>query len=86
LFGFNPWMGLLAIATWLLVAVIWRISSLSALAAAVFAPVYALDFLGFEGNTLVVLIMSLLLIWRHKSNIASLIAGKETRIGKRSTP
>ncbi len=86
LFGFNPWMGLLAIATWLLVAVIWRISSLSALAAAVFAPVCALYFLGFEANTLVVLIMSLLLIWRHKSNIASLIAGKETRIGKRSTP
>ena len=86
LFGFNPWMGLLAMAIWLMVAVIWRISSLSALAAAAFAPVYALYFLGFEANTLVVFIMSLLLIWRHKSNITSLIAGKEARIGKRSTP
>lgn len=86
LFGFNPWMGLLAMTIWLVVAVIWRISSLSALAAAAFAPVYALYFLGFEANTLVVFIMFLLLIWRHKSNITSLIAGKETRIGKRSTP
>lgn len=85
LFGFNPWMGLLAVATWLTVAVIWRISSLSALAAAALAPVYALYFLGFEANTLAVLIMSLLLTWRHKSNIASLAAGKEARIGKRST-
>lgn len=86
LFGFNLWMGLLAIATWLMTAAAWRISSLSALAAAALAPVYALYFLGFGANTLVVLIMSLLLIWRHKSNIDSLIAGKETRIGKRSIP
>lgn len=86
LFGFNLWMGLLAIATWLMTAAAWRISSLSALAAAALAPVYALYFLGFSTNTLVVLIMSLLLIWRHKSNIDSLIAGKETRIGKRSIP
>lgn len=86
LFAFNPWVGLLAIATWLMVAVIWRVSSLSALAAAVFAPFYTLYFLGWGVNTLVVLIMSLLLIWRHKSNIANLMAGKEARIGKSGVP
>lgn len=86
LLGFNAWMGLLAISIWIMVAAIWRISSLAALVAAAFAPVYAVFFLGFEVSTFVVLIMSLLLIWRHKSNIASLIAGQETRLGKRSTP
>ncbi|MCC2681810.1 MAG: acyl-phosphate glycerol-3-phosphate acyltransferase [Nitrosospira multiformis] len=85
LLGFNPWMGLLAVTIWLAVAVIWRFSSLAAIAAAGLAPFYALFFLGFEARTLVVFIMSLLLIWRHKSNIAGLIAGRESRIGKRST-
>lgn len=84
LLGFNPWIGLLAIATWIIVAAIWRFSSLAALAAAGFAPIFAVFFFGFEVRTLVVFIMSALLIWRHKSNIASLIAGGEPRIGKRS--
>ena len=86
LLGFNVWMGLLAISIWIMVAAIWRISSLAALVAAAFAPVYAVFFLGFEASTLAVLIMSLMLIWRHKSYIASLIAGQETRLGKRGTP
>lgn len=82
LLGLNLGMGLLAIVTWILVAAIWRISSLAALTAAALAPLYAVFFLGFEVNTLAVLIMSLLLIWRHKLNITNLIAGKEARIGK----
>lgn len=86
LLGFNPWMGLTAAATWLLVAAVSRISSLSALAAAVLAPVYAVYFLGLGTSTAVVLILSLLLVWKHKSNIASLMAGKEARIGERSIP
>lgn len=86
LFGLSPWMGLLAVAIWIMVAAIWRMSSLAALAAAALAPIYAPFFLGFEASALVVLVMSLVIIWRHKANIASLIAGKETRIGKRSTP
>jgi glycerol-3-phosphate acyltransferase PlsY len=82
LLGFNPWMGLLAAAIWIIVAAIWRISSLSALAAAVLAPVYSVFFLGFDVRVLAILAMSLLLIWRHKSNIGNLIAGREARIGK----
>jgi len=86
LLGFNPWLGLTAAATWLLVAAVSRISSLSALAAAVLAPVYAVYFLGLGTSAAVVLILSLLLVWKHKSNIASLMAGKEARIGERSLP
>jgi glycerol-3-phosphate acyltransferase PlsY len=83
LLGFNPWMGLLAAAIWIIVAAIWRISSLSALAAAALAPIYAVFFLGFDVRVLAILTMSLLLIWRHKSNIDNLIAGREARIGRR---
>ena len=86
LLGFNPWMGLLAVAIWITVAAIWRISSLSALAAAALAPIYAVFFLGFDARTFTILVMSLLLIWRHKSNIANLLAGTEARIGKRGMP
>lgn len=85
LLGLSPWIGLMAIVTWLLVAMIWRISSLSALVAALLAPIYALSLLGFESNTLAVSLMSLVLIWRHQSNIVNLIAGKEGRIGKKNS-
>lgn len=85
LLGLNLWIGLMAIATWLLAAVIGRISSLSALVAAIFAPIYAVGILGFEESALAVLLMSLVLIWRHQSNIVNLMAGKEARIGEKSS-
>lgn len=86
LLGLNLWIGLMAIGTWILVVLIWRISSLSALVAAALAPVYAGAILGFEGSTLAVLLMSLVLIWRHQSNIVNLLAGKEGRIGEKKSP
>ncbi len=86
LLGLNVWLGLLAMATWLLVALIWRISSLSALVAAVLAPLYSIGLLGFEAGTLAVSAMSLLLIWRHQSNIVNLLAGREGRIGEKKMP
>jgi glycerol-3-phosphate acyltransferase PlsY len=86
LLGLNPWVGLMAIATWLLVAAIWRISSLSALVAAALTPVYTVTMLGFQGSTLAVLVMSLLLVWRHQSNIVNILAGKEGRIGEKKSP
>ncbi len=82
LLGLNLWVGLLAMATWLLVVMIWRISSLSALVAAVLTPIYALFFIGANVVTLSVLAVSMLLIWRHQSNIVNLLAGKEARIGQ----
>lgn len=85
LLGLNPWIGLMAIATWLLVAMIWRISSLSALVAAMLSPLYAVSILGFEASTLAVFLMSLVLIWRHQSNIMNLMAGKEGRIGEKNS-
>lgn len=86
LLGLNPWVGLLAIATWLLTAVVWRISSLSALTAAALTPVYAFGLMESDALPLAVLLMSLMLIWRHQSNIANLLAGKEGRIGEKKSP
>lgn len=86
LLGLNPWVGLMAIATWLLVAAIWRVSSLSALVAAALTPVYTVTMLGFQGSTLAILVMSLLLVWRHQSNIVNILAGKEGRIGEKKSP
>ena len=81
--GLNLWPGILAVITWIIVAIIWRFSSLSALVAATLTPVYAWIFLDSILSTFVIFTISLLVIWRHKSNIANLLAGKETRIGER---
>lgn len=86
LLGLNPILGLAAILTWIAVAAIWRYSSLSALIAAILAPVYAYFIFSFTSAiTLAVLLMSLVLIWRHQTNIANLIAGRESRIGDKKT-
>ena len=68
-------------ATWLFMAFVVRISSLSALTAAALAPVFAWWF-GLPGAYLAaVLLMVGLLIWRHRSNIRHLLAGTEDKIG-----
>ncbi len=86
LLALNAWLGLAALATWLIVALVFRLSSLSALTAAVGAPIYAM-LLGLTREWVIAcVIMSGLLIWRHKSNIRNLLAGRESRIGKRASP
>ena len=86
LFGVDFWLGLATMATWLIVAYFSRFSSLAAVAAAVFAPAFYL--LGakvvWSGAPIIALsigAMSAVLLYRHKDNIARLIAGKESRIG-----
>jgi glycerol-3-phosphate acyltransferase PlsY len=82
LLALNPWLGLAALATWLLAAYMWRISSLSALIAAVFTPFYGWLWLQSGVLAAAVAALSLLLMWRHKSNIQNLLSGKEHAIGK----
>lgn len=80
LLGLNLWIGLACLATWIAMAFVLRISSLSALTTAVLAPVYALVFVGWGNLTMTVLVIALLLVYRHKSNILNLVSGKEQRI------
>lgn len=83
LLALSTWLGLATLATWIVVAVFLRYSSLAALVAAVFAPAFYLLLSGGDRVLLPLVIMSALLIWRHKRNIANLLAGKEARIGQK---
>ena len=86
--GIAPLLGLATGATWLIIAVFFRYSSLASLAAAFFAPAYYL----IGGNiawplhrTVVValIVMSMLLFWRHRENIRRLAAGTESKLGSK---
>ncbi len=84
LLALNAWLGLAVLATWILVALVFRLSSLAALLAAVGAPIYAMGLALPSEYVLMLVGMSLLLIWRHKSNIQNLLEGKESRIVKKA--
>ncbi len=86
LLALNAWLGLAVLATWLLATWMWRTSSLSALIAAGFAPLYGVTMFGFNSYSLAVMLLSLLLVWRHMGNIRNLLSGKETRIGSAGKP
>ena len=84
LLGLNPWLGLACLATWLLMAGLFRISSLAALTTAVLAPIYSGLLMGWGNTAMTVLVVALLLVYRHKSNLIKLVTGQEGRIGARS--
>ena len=75
-------VGLLAALTWIGMALLMRISSLSALVAAAAAPLIAYAF-DRPGVALLALFMATLIYWRHRANIARIAAGQEPRIGSR---
>jgi acyl phosphate:glycerol-3-phosphate acyltransferase len=83
LLAVNPWLGLATLSTWLAVAACFRYSSLAALMASIFAPLYTLWLFGTKPMLWAVLVMCVLLIWRHKANIQKLMAGEESRIGSK---
>ncbi|HEY9032882.1 MAG TPA: glycerol-3-phosphate 1-O-acyltransferase PlsY [Pseudomonadales bacterium] len=75
------WMaGLATIGSWLVMAKLFKVSSLSALVAALAAPVLILFFTHSLTFTLTTAIMTVLLYWRHRSNIANLLSGAEEKI------
>ena len=73
-------VGLACCATWLVVAVVARLSSLSALAAAALCPVYAYVLVG-PGVTALAGGLAVFIFIRHKANIGRLLRGEEPRIG-----
>jgi len=88
LFGVDAFLGLAAGAIWLLMAVVFRYSSLSSLTAAVAAPlVYVLaSGTAWYAETPVLLAlvaMAALLVYRHRENIQRLLAGTESRLGQK---
>ena len=74
--------GLAACAAWLVAAVLFRISSLSAILAAALAPVFTFYFYHMHGAVLVA-ILSIIVIAKHHQNIGRLMKGEEPKIGKK---
>ena len=88
LLGYEPWLGLAVLASWLLVAFFFRYSSLAAIVAALFAPFFYLFGGGVAWTVLPsvalsMAVMGVLLLWRHAGNIQRLLAGQESKIGSK---
>jgi glycerol-3-phosphate acyltransferase PlsY len=75
-------VGVAACLTWLATAVVTRISSLSALVAAVAVPLWMLV-LGFPGTILLAALLAAVILWRHRGNISRILNGTEPKIGKK---
>ena len=85
LLGFEWLLGVATLATWLIVAFFSRYSSLAAMASAAFAPVFYLlgdrvAWYSEKSILLVIFMMGLLLVARHKDNINKLVKGTESRL------
>ncbi|WP_069470882.1 glycerol-3-phosphate 1-O-acyltransferase PlsY [Candidatus Marithrix sp. Canyon 246] len=76
-------VGVAALVTWLMVALVLRYSSLAAISAAIFSPVYMYLFTDQLAYVVMSCIITALLLWRHRSNIDKLLNGKEDKIGKK---
>ncbi|HWU82846.1 MAG TPA: glycerol-3-phosphate 1-O-acyltransferase PlsY [Methylophilaceae bacterium] len=83
LLAVSPWLGLAVLIVWVAVFAIWRYSSLAAIVAALFAPAIAYMLLPYKDYLLLTLVITVLLVWRHRSNIQKLLAGTEAGFGKK---
>ncbi|MBY6083569.1 glycerol-3-phosphate 1-O-acyltransferase PlsY [Ruegeria arenilitoris] len=74
-------VGVACCLTWLVAAAIWRISSLGALAAAALSTTWVMILT--DGSTFLLgVVLTLLIYWRHRENLARIKAGTEPKIGK----
>jgi acyl phosphate:glycerol-3-phosphate acyltransferase len=80
-FGLAWQLGLALLVVWLLMAILFRYSSLASMVAAVVAVPLGFHFLGNWPEAWVLIPIALLLLWRHRANIRKLLAGTEARIG-----
>lgn len=86
LFAVNPWLGLATLLTFAIIVAFFRYVSLASIVAASFAPFYQLLIWGADATAAAIVVMSLLLVWRHGANIRKLIAGTESRLGQKTSP
>ncbi len=79
--GLNPLLGLATLLSFAIVVGFSRYVSLASMVAAVFAPFYQALIWGLQPGLLALVLMALLLVWRHEGNIRKLLAGTENRLG-----
>ena len=77
-------VGFSVCATWLLAALVWRVSSLSALIAIALSPAYFFAF-GQRDYAPLALVLAALIFFMHRENIRRLLSGQEPRIGSKKT-
>jgi acyl phosphate:glycerol-3-phosphate acyltransferase len=77
LIGYALGLGVAFVLTWLIVYKVSKISSLSALVASSLSPVFAWLFVGETSIIFATCVMTIFLLWRHKSNIKRLLAKEE---------
>jgi acyl phosphate:glycerol-3-phosphate acyltransferase len=85
LFALSIWLGAATALTWAIIFFFFRVSSMAAIVSAAFAAFYQMLLFGFRIESLAILVMSGLLIYRHRGNIARMFAGQEGRIGSKSS-
>ncbi len=78
----NPILGLMVLATWILVAKLFRISSLSALIALFMAPIYTVIVTVPIESTILCIALYVLICWTHRDNIRRILKGEESFIGR----
>ena len=82
--GFNLFLGLICLITWLMTALLFRYSALSAIVTFTFLPLYT--WFSFESWTItsIYLALTLVVIYKHKNNIKNLLNNGETKIGEKN--
>ena len=75
--AFNLYLGLLLLATWLIVFVFSKTSSLSALVATMLSPFYAYVLVGNNEYFGATIVIAVFILFKHKANIMRLFSGKE---------
>ncbi|MDH3694997.1 MAG: glycerol-3-phosphate 1-O-acyltransferase PlsY [Gammaproteobacteria bacterium] len=76
----SPWLGLFGVLTWVIVAAVFRYSSLGSLLAASAMPIFSWFFLHNVPVLVMTLIMAAFVVWRHRENIKRIATGNESRI------
>jgi glycerol-3-phosphate acyltransferase PlsY len=82
--GLHLVVGACALMTWVFVAYVSRFSSVAALATSLLTPAYMFAITDSGWLTCAVVIMAIVIFWRHRSNIYHLLEGSEDKIGSRS--
>jgi glycerol-3-phosphate acyltransferase PlsY len=84
LLALNPLLGLATLLTFAIIVGFFRYVSLASIVSAAFAPFYQLLIWGMGPLVPAIVLMSLLLVWKHAPNIAKLMAGTESKLGQKA--
>jgi acyl phosphate:glycerol-3-phosphate acyltransferase len=85
LFGFHLYIALGAMGTWAIMALFFRMSSLASITAAAFAPFATWLIFGVAHPFFAsVVVVAILLIYRHQANIKKILAGTESKLGAKA--